>query len=103
MLYFWPPITSVGISGVVVLDKAAISRAVGSHVKLKLAERRHDPETNSTVIVITPAGRKLYAKIQEELEAMQSDVLHGLSAAEKNQLFEILDHIEQSLRWPSDA
>jgi DNA-binding MarR family transcriptional regulator len=103
VLYFWPPITSVGISGVVVLDKAAISRAVGSLVKLKLAERRHDPENNNTVIVITPAGRKLYAKIQEELEAMQSDVLHGLSAAEKSQLFEILDHIEQSLRWPSDA
>jgi DNA-binding MarR family transcriptional regulator len=102
VLYFWPPITAVGISGVVVLDKAAISRAIGSLVKLKLAERRHDPTDNNTVVVITPAGRTLYGKIQEELEAIQGKLLHGLSAGEKSQLFQIIDHIEQSLRWPAD-
>jgi DNA-binding MarR family transcriptional regulator len=102
VLYFWPPITAVGISGVVVLDKAAISRAIGSLVKLKLAERRHDPAENNTVVVITPAGRKLYSKIQEDIESIQQKIFHGLSAAKEKQLFEILDHIEQSLRWPSD-
>ena len=102
VLYFWPPITAVGISGVVVLDKAAISRAIGSLVKLKLAERRHDPADNNTVVVITPAGRKLYGTIQEELESIQSKLLQGLSATKKSELFEILDHIEQSLRWPDD-
>ncbi len=102
VLYFWTPMTATGISGVVVLDRAAISRAIGSLVKLKLAERRHDPENNNTVIVITPAGRKLYGKIQEELEAMQSKILRGLSAAKQSQLFEVFDHIEQSLRWPGD-
>jgi DNA-binding MarR family transcriptional regulator len=102
VLYFWPPITAVGISGVVVLDKAAISRAIGSLVRLKLAERRHDPKDNNTVIVITPTGRKLYGKIQEDIESIQRNIFQGLSAAKEKQLFEILDHIEQSLRWPSD-
>jgi DNA-binding MarR family transcriptional regulator len=102
VLYFWPPITAVGISGVVVLDKAAISRAIGSLVKLKLAERRHDPANNNTVIIITAAGRKLYGKIHEDLESMQHNILRGLSAAKQSQLFEIFDHMEQSLRWPRD-
>ena len=102
VLYFWPPITAVGISGVVVLDKAAISRAIGSLVRLKLAERRHDPKDNNTVIVITPTGRKLYGKIQEDIEAIQRKIFQGLGAAKEKQLFEILDHMEQSLRWPSD-
>jgi DNA-binding MarR family transcriptional regulator len=102
VLYFWPPITAVGISGVVVLDKAAISRAIGSLVKLKLAQRRHDPANNNTVIIITPVGRKLYGKIHEDLESMQHNILRGLSAAKQSQLFEILDHMEQSLRWPRD-
>jgi len=98
VLYFWPPITAVGVGEVVVLDKAAISRAIASLVKLKLAQRRHDAETNSTVVVITPAGRKLYGKIHEDIESVQDGVLRGLSASKKNQLFEILDHIEQALR-----
>ena len=102
VLYFWPPITAVGISGVVVLDKAAISRAIGSLVRLKLAERRHDAENNNTVIVITPAGRNLYGKIHEDLESMQHNILRGLSAVKQSQLFEILDHMEKSLRWPRD-
>jgi DNA-binding MarR family transcriptional regulator len=101
VLYFWAPMTATGISGVVVLDKAAISRAIGSLVKLKLAERRHDPDNNNTAIVITPAGRKLYGEVQEELESMQSKVLCGLSTRKQSQLFEIFDHIEQSLRWPN--
>jgi len=98
VLYFWPPITAVGVSEVVVLDKAAISRAIGSLVKLKLAERRHDAETNSTVVVITPAGRKLYGKIQEDIESMQHDALSRLSSSKQAQLFEALDRIEQALR-----
>ncbi len=98
VLYFWPPITAVGVSEVVVLDKAAISRAIGSLVKLKLAERRHDAENNNTVVVITPAGRSLYGKIHEDIESMQRNLLYGLSISKQSQLFEILDHIEQSLR-----
>jgi len=102
VMYCWPPITASGIGGVVVLDKAAISRAIASLVTLKLAERRHDPETNSTIIVLTPAGRKMYGKMHAEFEAVQRVVLGGLNTVEQRQLFDALDRIEQVVRWPGD-
>jgi DNA-binding MarR family transcriptional regulator len=99
VLYFWPPITAVGISEVVVLDKAAISRAIAALVKLELAERRHDAQRNTTVIVITAAGRALFGNIQADMDLMQSQALRDLSPAKQNQLFEMLDQIERSLRF----
>jgi DNA-binding MarR family transcriptional regulator len=101
VLYCWPPITAAGISGVVVLDRPAISRAIGSLVRLKLVERRHDPDSNSTIVVLTSAGRKLYSKMHAEFEEMQKEFLSRLSLAHQGQLFDALDVIEEVLRWPA--
>lgn len=98
VLFFWPDITAAGICEVVVLDKAAISRAIASLVRLKLALRRHDAENNNTVVVITAAGRKLYGEIHADIRAMQDELLGGLSGAKQALLFEALDRIEQALR-----
>lgn len=98
VLFFWPDITAAAICEVVVLDKAAISRAIASLVRLKLARRRHDAQNNNTVIGITPAGRKLYGEIHADICQMQAEVLGKLSRLKKDEFFEALDRIERSLR-----
>ena len=98
VLFFWPDITAAAICVVVVLDKAAISRAIASLVRLKLAQRRHHAESNNTVIGITAAGRKLYGEIHANICEMQAEVLGKLSRSKKDEFFQALDRIEQSLR-----
>jgi DNA-binding MarR family transcriptional regulator len=98
VLFFWPDITAAGIVEVVVLDKAAISRAIASLVRLKLAQRRHDAENNNTVIAITAAGRKLYGEIHANICEMQGEILGEWNRSKQAIFFEALDQIEQSLR-----
>src|SRR5262249_49687342 len=53
ILYNWPPMPAVRITGLVTLDKAAISRGVAGLLKLKLARRYLEGESKMILVTLT--------------------------------------------------
>jgi DNA-binding MarR family transcriptional regulator len=98
VLFSWPPMAAARITELVTLDKASISRAVTSLLKLKLADRRPDPETGAINVILTAAGRATYRDMMAEMFAIQQRVLASLSSVEKQALFRTFDKVETTLR-----
>lgn len=83
----------------VTLDKAAISRAVQQLRALELADYRpHDSDGRFIDIVLTPKGRRVYRKMNENVAKLQAHVLAGMSPQQQDGLFELIDALESGLR-----
>lgn len=57
-------------------------------------ERRTDPsDRRRNIVTVTESGRAHFAMLQEHADAVQNELLTGLSAAERQQLIDLLDRV----------
>ena len=90
--------TSNAISNFVLMDAAAVSRALGRLEEKALIE--FVPQSNrvrSKSLKLTEAGEALYMQIRETAYARQNQLLKGLSESEKTALVKVLRKVMNNL------
>jgi DNA-binding MarR family transcriptional regulator len=73
------------------MDKVAVSRAVSRLLEAGRLTRRTDPgDRRRSVLVLSPAGRRIYRQLTPVLLDYENSLLAALSAEERSQLDRIL-------------
>ncbi len=98
ILYTWPPMHAARIVELVTLDKASISRAITGLIKRGLATRKLRPTSREIIVILTPAGTKMYRAMEQELDEIQRKAFRTLTQRQQRAFFYIVDEIEAALR-----
>jgi DNA-binding MarR family transcriptional regulator len=98
-LYKIAPATAQQLTGLVTLDKSAVSRAVASLLELELIRRKSIAADGRTMhLFLTPRGKALYRRVEAELSAVQAAITADIHADGMSFLFASLDSIETRLK-----
>lgn len=87
------------------LDRARTSRAVTSLAAKQLVQRRAGPaDRRQARLSLTPAGRRLYAQLMPEVQALNRHILAVLAPDEVDRLDDMLQRLqERSIRLATEA
>ena len=91
-------ISATGICEFTPMAKMQVSRAI-ARLKQKglVAQQVSENDHRATQLSLTADGRKIYRRIVPRVLAEEQTILGHLSAAERGQLFEILEKLEKAL------
>lgn len=90
-------LTQQGIVARTKMDKVTVSRAAQTLAGRELVERKPDPQdARSLVLSLTPAGRRLHAKLAPAALALEAEVLAGFEPSEVERLHEMLRRVEEA-------
>lgn len=76
------------------MDKMTVSRAVTALVARGLLARRSAEDRRTLALRLTPAGEALHAEIAPMALGIERELLAGFSAAERDQLMQLLARLE---------
>lgn len=77
-------------------DKALVSRVIGQLHRMGLIERRPDAaDARKLMILLTPAGEELYAKVGGLMDDNEEKLLAGMSDAQAEQLVSVMRLLEE--------
>lgn len=92
------PLTLRVIGDMCLMDKTKVSRAVRILEEKSLLERlKHDGDSRSVQVALTPAGHELYAKIAQKALVWEDQVLQGVTAAEYKTFIDVLAAMESQV------
>ena len=83
----------------VILDKAAVSRALQELRRLKLIDRTlHSSDARTVIVTLTKTGNQLYAEMADEMAQLQKELFAGVTTVGVSRLFQTFDVLEKRLR-----
>lgn len=89
------PMSANGVAERSAMDKVQVSRAVARAHEAGLVDRRMDREDRRrSVLTLTERGRRLHDEVVPHARRLQERLLESLSAAEREQLFSLLDRMQ---------
>jgi len=92
------PISLNALAELMGLDKGQTSRGVSALVVGRLVLREYRREGRGVCITLTKRGTQLYDELMISALARNDILLHGMSDAERRELFEILDRLTSLAR-----
>jgi len=85
------------LSAALGIHRSAVVALVDDLEHRGLAERRRDPiDRRAYALYLTPAGRKLLAKLQRTAEDDETELLAALDSSERSQLISLLQRVAES-------
>lgn len=91
------PQLSTGLAHRASIEPARASRAITMLVEKGLAARAHRPNDRRFVeVVLTEQGKKVYESLFPNVEALNREILSGLSDAEREQLAQMFRKLEDA-------
>lgn len=94
-----PDLTAREIGAVTAMDKVAVSRAVAALVKRRLAARRPAPHDGRAALLrLTAGGRRIYERVVPAAQALESQLLAGLTAQERRALDALIGKLSDRAR-----
>lgn len=92
------PLSQKDLAASVGIDGSTLVRLIDSLEERQLVERHNDPADRRTRrIVITPAGKRLFAQIRKALKTPEARMLEGLSHAEVAAMVDGFEKIQRNL------
>lgn len=92
------PVTLNALAELMGLDKGQTSRGVSALVARRLLLREYRREGRGIRITLSARGVQIYDDLMTSALERNRVLLHGMSAAEKNEFFEILDRLTRLAR-----
>ena len=92
------PVTLNALAELMGLDKGQTSRGVSALVARRLVLREYRREGRGIRITLSARGAQIYDDLMTSALERNRVLLHGMSAAEKNEFFEILDRLTRLAR-----
>ena len=92
------PVTLNGLAELMGLDKGQTSRGVSALVARRLVLREYRREGRGIRIILSARGTLIYDDLMTSALERNRVLLHGMSAAEKSEFFEILDRLTRLAR-----
>ena len=92
------PVTLNALAELMGLDKGQTSRGVSALVARRLVLREYRREGRGIRITLSARGVQIYDDLMTSALERNRVLLHGMSAAEKNEFFEILDRLTRLAR-----
>ena len=92
------PVTLNALAELMGLDKGQTSRGVSALVARRLLLREYRREGRGIRITLSARGAQIYDDLMTSALERNRVLLHGMSAAEKNEFFEILDRLTRLAR-----
>ncbi len=93
------------LGDVLVVDRSNITGLLDRMGEAGWVQRRDDPADRRVYrVTLTPAGRRLWAKVEPRYRAVASQVVEGLSVVQRTQCLAALKHMEQAAaKWTLPA
>ena len=93
-----PGLTASAVTGLTNLDKVKVSRAVAELASRGLLLRQTSrADRRASELRLSAAGERLFARIAPLATSWETQLLETLSAAERRQLFALLNRLEERL------
>ena len=92
------PVTLNALAELMGLDKGQTSRGVSALVARRLLLREYRREGRGIRITLSARGAQMYDDLMTSALERNRALLHGMSAAEKSEIFEILDRLTRLAR-----
>jgi DNA-binding MarR family transcriptional regulator len=91
--------TARDIAGHAVMHKSTVSRAVSALEARALVARKGNPDDmREELLVLTPAGRKVYDALAPEALAFEARLLAALGPGERKALFGLVERLDRHAR-----
>jgi len=100
-----PDLSANAVARRTAMDKVAVSRAVNRLLASGRLQRRIDPDDRRrSLLRLSRAGRAVYAQVVRIALDFERELLAGVAAAERVQLFRLLDRLDElELRARAEA
>lgn len=94
----YAPLAAKDVAAETAMDFVQVTRAVNELVKKGLVLRREDTRDRRRVsLALSASGRRLYQEVVPYAKQVEEELLHGLGAAQREALADLLDRIQGNI------